>query len=74
MRSARSAIDQASESTRNTKIVGPMALWVKECTELKTPERVMKVPRIVNRKAAMTSESVQAFSMRLRSCTMVECR
>ena len=28
------------------------ALWVKECTELKTPERVMKVPRIVSRKVA----------------------
>ena len=43
---------------RNTRKVGPMSHWVKECTELKTPERVMKVPRMVSRKLASNSVSV----------------
>ena len=53
-------------------MVGPMALWVNECTELKTPERVMKVPRIVSRKLASTSVIVQPFRMPLRSVRIAE--
>ena len=73
MRSASRAIDHASESTRNTKIVGPMALCVKECTELKTPERVMNVPRIVSRNVASTSVTVQPLRTPLRSVSRAEC-
>ena len=46
---------RASAAARKTRIVGPIALWVKEWTELKTPERVMNVPRIVSRNVASTS-------------------
>ena len=34
-----------------------MSDWVKECTELKTPERVMNVPRIVSRNVASPASS-----------------
>ena len=48
-RSASSTSENSSAAARKTRMVGPIALWVNECTELKTPERVMKVPRIVSR-------------------------
>src|SRR6266478_6005566 len=48
-RSASRTSENSSAAAKKTRMVGPMALWVKECTELKTPERVMKVPRIVSR-------------------------
>ncbi len=54
-------------------MVGPMALWVKEWTELKTPERVMNVPRIVSRKVASTSVTVQPLRTPLRSVRSAEC-
>ena len=46
---------------------------MKECTELKTPERVMKVPRMVSRKVAMISVTVQPLRAPLRSMTSSEC-
>ena len=49
-----------------------MALWVKEWTELKTPERVMKVPRIVSRNDASTSVTVQPLRTPLRSISRAE--
>ena len=55
-------------------MVGPMALWVKEWTELKTPERVMKVPRMVSRKVARTRVAVQPLRISLRSTSSAECR
>ena len=54
--------------------MGPIALWVKEWTELKTPERVMNVPRMVRRNVAMTSVTVQPLSTPLRSVRSAECR
>jgi hypothetical protein len=36
---------------------------VNEWTELKTPERVMNVPRIVSRNVASTSVTVQPLSV-----------
>ena len=53
-------------------MVGPIALCVNECTELKTPERVMKVPTMVSQNAPSASASVQSFSDFFRSRTMVE--
>jgi hypothetical protein len=73
MRSASRATDQTSASTRKTRIVGPIALCVNEWTELKTPERVMKVPRIVSRKVASTSVTVQPLRTPLRSVSSAEC-
>ena len=55
-------------------MVGPIALWVKEWTELKTPERVMKVPRMVSRNVASTRVAVQPFRMPLRSTSRAEWR
>ena len=54
-------------------MVGPIALCVKEWTELKTPERVMNVPRIVSRNVASTSVTVQPLRMPLRSMRIAEC-
>ncbi len=50
-----------------------MSDWVKVCTELNTPERVMKVPTIVSTKLASASARVHSFSIFLRSSTIVEC-
>ena len=57
----------------NTRKVGPMSDWVKLCTELKTPERVMNVPMMVSTKLPSASASVHSLSDFLRSSTMVEC-
>ena len=54
--------------------MGPISDWVNECTELKTPLRVMKVPRMVRRKLASDRLNVHSFRMCLRSCTIVEWR
>jgi hypothetical protein len=72
-RIASSATEKTSEPARKASSVGPIALWVKEWTELKTPERVMKVPRIVSRKLAWTSVIVQPFRTPLRSTRSAEC-
>ena len=53
-------------------MVGPISLCVKEWTELKTPDRVMNVPRIVRRNVAITSVTVQAFSVPFRSISSAE--
>src|SRR6202022_459360 len=49
-----------------------MSDWVNEWTELKTPLRVMKVPRMGRRKVPSTRLSVQSLRTFLRSCTIVE--
>lgn len=51
---------------------GPIADWVKEWTLKITPERVRKVPSRVSSKVAMMSVTVQIFSVRRRSATMLE--
>ncbi len=53
-------------------MVGPMALWVKEWTQLKTPERVMKVPRIVSRNEPRTRVTVHPLRTPLRSESSAE--
>ena len=62
MRRASRPTDQNSARARKTRMVGPIALCVNECTELKTPERVMNVPRMVSRNVAITSVTVQPLS------------
>ena len=49
---------KSSVTARNPRMVGPIALWVKEWTELKTPERVMNVPRMTRRNVAWMSVAV----------------
>ena len=45
-----------------------------ECTELKTPLRVMKVPRMVSRKLASDRLTVHSLRVCLRSWTIAEWR
>ena len=42
------------------------------CTDDTTPERVMKVPKIVRKNVVMTSVTFQPRSMPRRSCTITE--
>ena len=51
-----------------------MSDWVKLCTELKTPLRVMKVPSIVSRKVTSASVMVQPLKSPRRSMTWAECK
>ena len=44
------------------------------CTDCTTPERVMKVPKIVRKNVIVTSETFHTRSMPRRSCTITECR
>ena len=55
-------------------MVGPISLWLKACTELKIPDRVMNVPRMVSRKLAIMRLMVQPLSTPRRSVRMAECR
>jgi hypothetical protein len=74
MRSASRTTENRSIAARKMRIVGPIALCVNECTELKTPDRVMNVPRMVRRKLACTSVTVHPFNTPRRSITTAECR
>ncbi len=49
-----------------------MADCVNEWTELRTPDRVRNVPRIVRQNVAITSERFQTRSIPRRSCTITE--
>ena len=42
------------------------------CTDDTTPERVMKVPKIVRKNVTITSVTFQTRSMLRRSCTITE--
>ena len=53
---------------------GPREDSEKECTELMTPERVRKVPRMVRAKVATDSERFQTRISPRRSWTRTECR
>ena len=44
------------------------------CTDCTTPDRVMKVPKMVRKKVTITSVTFQTRSMPRRSCTITECR
>ncbi len=73
-RMAMSRMETTSTTPRKTRKVGPIADWVNECTELKTPLRVMKVPRMVRRKLPSDRLNVHSFSVCRRSCTIAEWR
>ena len=73
IRNARSSTEKSSTAARKIRIVGPIELCVKEWTELKIPERVMNVPRIVRRKLAWMSVTVHPFKTPRRSITIAEC-
>ena len=64
----------AATATKNPRMAGPMPEAVKECTESSTPERVMKVPRMVRENVAHTSDRFHTRNMPRRSCTIDECR
>ncbi len=51
-----------------------MPLSEKLWTDSSTPDRVMKVPRMVSENVAHTSERFQTRSIPRRSWTMTECR
>ena len=56
-----------------TKYV-PMGDCAKACTELTTPERVRKVPKMHRKKVAEIRTMFQTFIMPFFSCIMTECR
>ncbi len=64
----------AATTPKNASNVGPMPDWLNACTELSTPERVRKVPRMVNENVAHSNDRFQTRSMPRRSWTMTECR
>ena len=44
------------------------------CTDCTTPERVMKVPKMVRKNVVMTRQTFHTRSMPRFSCTITECR
>ena len=52
----------------------PMDDCAKACTELTTPERVRKVPKMASRKVAKISHMFHIFSIPRFSCIITECR
>ena len=59
---------------KNEMRMGPSVDSEKACTELMTPERVRKVPRMVSAKVATESDRFQTRINPRRSCTRTECR
>src|SRR3989339_1336326 len=57
-----------------TKKAGPMFDLEKACTELSTPERVMKVPKIERAKVPMINIRFQNFREFRFSWTITECK
>src|SRR5215470_12496164 len=53
---------------------GPICEFAKAWTELTTPLRVRKVPRIQSRNVQKTSQTFHIFIMPRFSCIMTECR
>ena len=64
----------AKVSDRKIRNQVPIDDCAKACTELTTPERVRKVPRIESMKVAKISHMFHIFSMPRFSCIMTECR
>ena len=64
----------AAATPRNVSSQAPIDDCEKAWTELRTPERVRNVPRIVRQKVAMISDRFQTRSIPRRSCTTTECR
>ena len=59
---------------KNPMRIGPSVDSEKEWTEVTTPERVRKVPRMVRAKVAMDSERFHTRIRPRRSWTSTECR
>ena len=69
-------VNKASEpnttTARNPRRAGPTADWLKAWTEAMTPERVMKVPKMVRAKVTMMRMKFHACSIDRRCCTTAE--
>src|ERR1700745_2254654 len=61
-------------AARKTTNQVPMDDCAKACTELTTPLRVRKVPKIESRNVEKISQTFQVFSMPRFSCIITECR
>ena len=59
---------------RNATNQSPIEDWAKACTELTTPLRVRKVPKIESMKVEKISHMFQVFNMPRFSCIITECR
>ena len=57
----------ATTAAKKPSRSGPMADSVKACTESRTPDRVMKVPRMVNENVAQSRDRFQTRSIPRRS-------
>ena len=67
----RDGHDQRRRSRGST---GRSRYSVNAWTESSTPERVMKVPRIVRENVAHSNDRFQTRNIPRRSCTITECR
>src|SRR5581483_8299305 len=67
-------VNAAALSARKYRNQLPMEDCAKACTELMTPLRVRKVPRIASQNVAKTNHIFQIFSMPRFSCIMTEWR
>ena len=61
----------AAMKTRNA---GPISDWAKACTEFRTPDRTMNVPRMLRLKVRMIRVMFQTFIMFRFSWSMMEWR
>src|SRR6185369_8932182 len=59
---------------RNVTKYFPIGDWAKAWTELTTPERVRKVPKMQRKKVAETRTAFHTFIMPFFSCIMTEWR
>ena len=73
-RQAMRPSDATTTTAKKPARAGPMGDSVKECTESSTPERVMKVPRMVSEKVATTSDRFHTCSRPRRCWVAAECR
>ncbi len=76
-RSPRQKISPTVTTTviaKNVSSQGPTPPSLKACTDARTPDRVMNVPRMVSEKVAHTSDRFHTRNMPRRSCTNTECR
>ena len=70
------SVNKASEpkttTARNPRRAGPTADWLKAWIDAMTPERVMKVPKMVRAKVAMMRTKFHACNIDRRCCTTAE--
>src|SRR6185503_12763911 len=62
------------EIRMNPRNQGPMFDSVKECTDVRTPERVRNVPKIESSNVRTMSATFHVFIMPRRCSTITECR